>query len=145
MIFFRRRRHTSQDNTATYKIPNYADFLIFQVTSPKIPNSLFSPVPRRQSNAVWAAGQERQFMLYLHCKTALICWMCTYILYAPHLILSKRISLSRAKIICCKLIFRHHFGTTSAFEAVKLVLGSSRCKIYVTKIFHLPFLIGSLW
>ena len=45
MIFFRRRRHTSQDNTATYKIPNYADFLIFQVTSPKIPNSLFSPVP----------------------------------------------------------------------------------------------------
>ena len=28
----RRRRHTSQDNTtSTYKIPNYADFLIFQV------------------------------------------------------------------------------------------------------------------
>jgi len=28
----RRRRHTSQDNTATYKIPNYADFLIFQAS-----------------------------------------------------------------------------------------------------------------
>jgi len=27
----RRRRHTSQDSTSTYKIPNYADFLIFQV------------------------------------------------------------------------------------------------------------------
>lgn len=25
-----RRRHTSQDSTATYKIPNFADFLIFQ-------------------------------------------------------------------------------------------------------------------
>merc|ERR1712098_754357 len=28
----RRRRHTSQDSTATYKIPNYADFLIFQAS-----------------------------------------------------------------------------------------------------------------
>merc|ERR1712179_326779 len=29
----RRRRHTSQDNTtSTYKIPNYADFLIFQAS-----------------------------------------------------------------------------------------------------------------
>ena len=52
MILFRRRRHTSQDNTATYKIPNYADFLIFQVASPNTPNSRFSPVPRRLSNAV---------------------------------------------------------------------------------------------
>ena len=32
----RRRRHTSQDNTATYKIPNYADFLIFQVLNPTL-------------------------------------------------------------------------------------------------------------
>jgi len=28
----RRRRHTSQDSTSTYKIPNYADFLIFQAS-----------------------------------------------------------------------------------------------------------------
>jgi len=28
----RRRRHTSQDNTSTYKIPNYSDFLIFQAS-----------------------------------------------------------------------------------------------------------------
>jgi len=28
----RRRRHTSTDSTATYKIPNYADFLIFQAS-----------------------------------------------------------------------------------------------------------------
>jgi len=27
-----RRRHTSNDNTATYKIPNYADFVIFQAS-----------------------------------------------------------------------------------------------------------------
>jgi len=27
-----RRRHTSQDSTATYKIPNYADFLIYQAS-----------------------------------------------------------------------------------------------------------------
>ena len=27
----RRRRHTSTDATPAYKIPNYADFLIFQV------------------------------------------------------------------------------------------------------------------
>ena len=27
----RRRRHTSQDSNSTYKISNYADFLIFQV------------------------------------------------------------------------------------------------------------------
>jgi len=28
----RRRRHTSQDSTSTYKIPNYSDFLIFQAS-----------------------------------------------------------------------------------------------------------------
>jgi len=28
----RKRRHTSQDSTSTYKIPNYADFLIFQAS-----------------------------------------------------------------------------------------------------------------
>ena len=28
----RRRRHTSTDSTATYKIPNYVDFLVFQVS-----------------------------------------------------------------------------------------------------------------
>ena len=27
-----RRRHTSQDSTSTYKIPNFADFLIFQAS-----------------------------------------------------------------------------------------------------------------
>jgi len=32
MVTDRRRRHTSQDTTSAYKIPNYADFLIFQAS-----------------------------------------------------------------------------------------------------------------
>jgi len=32
LVTDRRRRHTSQDTTSAYKIPNYADFLIFQAS-----------------------------------------------------------------------------------------------------------------
>ena len=55
----RRRRHTSTDSTATYKIPNYVDFMVFQVSMIYLDWLYKIPFSRPHSGTTTASGPRR--------------------------------------------------------------------------------------